>query len=40
MQFTLMRYTHPEESIKDALEYLADLGKTTTNIATHEKFLN
>jgi len=32
---TTMRYAHPEESLKDALESLGNFGKTTTNIATN-----
>lgn len=36
---TTMRYTHPEESVKDALETLANFGKNTTNIATNENLL-
>lgn len=33
---TTMRYTHPDDSLKDALESLAKFSKTTTNIATNE----
>jgi integrase len=36
---TTMRYTHPDESIKEALETLANFGKTTTNITTNENSL-
>jgi len=28
-----MRYAHPEDSLKDALESLSNFGKTTTNFA-------
>ena len=31
-----MIYTHPEDSLKDALENLAKFSQTTTNIATNE----
>ena len=37
---TTMRYTHPEEAVKDALENLANFGKTTTNIATSDSIVN
>lgn len=37
---TTMMYTHPEEAVKDALEKLANFGKTTTNIATNESIVN
>jgi len=37
---TTMRYTHPEESVKDALENLANFGETTTNITTNEHEVN
>jgi len=33
---TTMRYAHPEESLREALESLAKFGETTTNIATNE----
>jgi len=33
---TTMRYAHPEDSLKDALESLGKFGKNTTNIATNE----
>ena len=32
---TTTRYTHPEESLKDALENQANFGETTTNIAAN-----
>jgi integrase len=35
---TTMRYTHPEDSLKDALESLAKFSNTTTNITTNEIF--
>jgi integrase len=34
---TTMRYTHPDNSLKDALENLANFGKSTTNITTNTK---
>ncbi len=37
---TTMRYTHPEESVKDALENLANFRQTTTNITTSENVIN
>ncbi len=33
---TTMRYTHPEDSLKDALESLGHFGQNATNIATNE----
>jgi integrase len=33
---TTMRYAHPEDSLKEALESLGNFGKNTTNIATNE----
>jgi len=33
---TTMRYAHPEDSLKEALESLGNYGKNTTNIATNE----
>lgn len=33
---TTMRYTHPEDSLKDALESLGNFGQNATNIATNE----
>ncbi len=33
---TTMRYAHPEESLREALESLAKFGETTTNIATND----
>lgn len=33
---TTMRYTHPEDSVKDALEYLSKFSQTTTKITTTE----
>ena len=33
---TTMRYAHPEDSLKDALESLGNFGKNTTKIATNE----
>lgn len=33
---TTMRYTHPENSLKEALENLANFGKNTTNITTNK----
>lgn len=32
---TTMRYTHPEDSLKDALESLGNFGQNATNIATN-----
>jgi len=32
---TTMRYAHPEDSLRDALESLSGFGKNTTNIATN-----
>lgn len=32
-----MRYTHPEDSLRDALESLSNFGQNATNIATNEK---
>ncbi len=37
---TTMRYTHPEDSLKEALESLGNFGNFTTNIATNEKNIN
>jgi integrase/recombinase XerD len=37
---TTMSYTHPENAVKDALENLANLRQTTTNIATSENAVN
>ena len=33
---TTMRYTHPEDSLKDALESLRNFGQNATNIATND----
>jgi len=33
---TTMRYAHPEESLKEALELLGKFGQNATNIATNE----
>jgi integrase len=33
---TTMRYTHPDNSLKDALEYLVNYEQSTTNITTSE----
>jgi len=33
---TTMRYAHPKDSLKEALESLGNFGKNTTNIATNE----
>jgi len=33
---TTMRYAHPEDSLKEALEALGNFGKNTTKIATNE----
>ena len=32
---TTMRYTHPEDSLKEALESLGNFGNNTTKIATN-----
>jgi integrase len=33
---TTMRYTHPEDSLKDALESLSNVGQNTTNIVIND----
>ena len=37
---TTMRYAHPEDSLKEALELLGKFGQNTTNIATNENEQN
>ena len=37
---TTMRYTHPEDSLKDAIEPLGNFGNFTTKIATNENIEN
>jgi len=37
---TTMRYAHPEESLKEALELLGKFGQNATNIATNENKQN
>jgi integrase len=37
---TTMRYTRPEDAVRNALENLSNFGKTTTNIATSDSIGN
>jgi site-specific recombinase XerD len=37
---TTMMHTHPEDTVRDALENLANFSKTTTNIATSDSIVN